>query len=154
MEWAGLSQTLGWRTGLQVADLCSLPLCLIKSVLCYRNRLLLCASLQGSSAKPLGASLFPTPTAFLSPALLLTESPSKSNSPFQTLDSRRQVTSTTLGCRAGQTNQWQSSRLRGPARSHPSLSFTPACQPANGKGDDVKQPICRFLTLFTNCCGE
>lgn len=57
-------------------------------------------------------------------------------------------------CSASQTNQWQSGRLRGLAQSHPSLSFTRACQAANGKGDDVKQPICRFLTLFTNCRSE
>lgn len=73
---------------------------------------------------------------------------------LDSLDSRRQVTSTTRGCSASQTNQWQSSRLRGLAQSHPSLSFTRACLAANGKGDDVKQPICRFLTLFTNCCSE
>lgn len=100
--------------------------------------------------------LSPTLTPVLLPALLHSPHrvPSKSKAQRRPLIPGDISCLPPLGAVGAQTNQWQSSRLRGPARSHPSLSFTKTCQSANGKGYDVKQPICRFLTLFTNCCGE
>lgn len=159
MAGGSLRWRLGWRTSLQVPDpyCSSIPNLGLRSTLCYpKPPAALCPPL-GLQGQGLGGLPAPHPHAApLGPALLPSprRGPSKSNCPALALNSGRQVTSTTPGCSASQTNQWQSRRLRGPAPGHPSLSFTRACQPANGKGDDVKQPICRFLTLFTNYRGE